>query len=188
MPKEEDNKMKLTKTQLKKIIKEEIQNVIKEQGIEVIDDATSLVNSILDVDEADATAAIKTTLNVPGSPTTEEIINAALSARERAAGNPGLQQKLEIIVQMVKEMGVNPLGGPEEPTKRYLGMSVRWLKKRGWKWSYERGDFQKKGKLLKPHVERMKKRKKAKKPKQELPAGFKKGDEGTARPFDEMPD
>ena len=118
----------------------------------------------------------------------KEIINAALSARERAAGNPGLQQKLEIIVQMVKEMGVNPLGGPEEPTKRYLGMSVRWLKKRGWKWSYERGDFQKKGKLLKPHVERMKKRKKAKKPKQELPAGFKKGDEGTARPFDEMPD
>jgi hypothetical protein len=187
--------MKLTKTALKKIIKEELQNVINEQWgtdaeelISINNDADALVNSILNVDSADAMAAIKTTLNIPGAPTVDEIISAALSARDQVIDNPELQQKLEIVAQMVKEMGINPLGKPEEPTKRYLGMSVRYLKRRGWKWNHERQDFEKRGKLLKPHYERMKKRKKAKKPKQEFPANFKAGDEGKPRPFDEMPD
>jgi hypothetical protein len=41
-----------------------------------------------------------------------------------------------------------------EPTGRYMGMSVRWLKRRGWKWNPKLGDFAKRTKTLRQHMAR----------------------------------
>jgi len=39
-----------------------------------------------------------------------------------------------------------------EPRKRYMGMSVRWLRKRGWRWNPRLGDYVRHNKSLRQHI------------------------------------
>jgi len=39
-----------------------------------------------------------------------------------------------------------------EPRKRYMGMSVRWLRKRGWRWDPRLGDYVRRNKSLRQHI------------------------------------
>ena len=100
------------------------------------------------------------------------------------------QQKAETGAQHDKEasmtcpdgspaIGQNPDGSPicqeygEDPApieqkpepKRHLGMSSGYLRKRGWEWDDQRGDYFKGGKDLTSHVARYKKRRRPKKKK-----------------------
>mgnify|MGYP003112366265 CR=1 FL=1 len=156
--------MKITKSSLRKIIKEELEQVMFEKYMtedEALDEAAG--------DWWDPMASIRGTpsfmkpeygANEPGPSMTAADWEAKAGKggsgvpagpyQDPAPAGSGMdtQQTMASPAQLASI----------EPTDRYMGMSVNWLKKRGWEWDERLGDFVKawggKTKSLRQHMAR----------------------------------
>ena len=167
--------MKLTKSKLQQIIKEELEQVMFEDyiggGLAEAHGDWWDVRANYGVSDEDQPAFMRSTpthmkpefgANEPGPSITADEWEAGAGVggsgipagpyQDAAPAGSGMdtEQTMASPAQLASI----------EPTGRYMGMSVNWLKKRGWEWNERLGDFVKawggKTKSLRQHMARWK--------------------------------
>lgn len=145
--------MKLTKTQLKQIIREELNKELTENVFDAMGPIKGRLKGVGGAAQAAARGAEKAFSGFDGSFGLDQYEQGAEEFGQEAAEEAGFTS-----ADGRSMPGDDPRDMSHEKPSRYEGMSTKWLEKRGWEWVPDSATFvhKKTGKELRTHLDKWK--------------------------------